>query len=327
MLSKKLSIIFVLLIVVSLISSPVVSSEEITIRFGDAVDADHPHTTAWEYFADEVAELSDGRIEVEVHPAAALGGHSEMNRSLQMGTLEMTKSSNAALTSFVEETEVFNFPYLFEDKEHYFEVLDGPIGQEFLKEIYPEEGFYGLFYTDSGARSIYNNQRPINSPEDLDGLSIRVMESDIMIDTLEAMGASAPTIALEDLYDGMRTGVVDGAENSPILYEAMNHYEEADYLSLTKHFMSPDVVLVSKSFWDSLDEADQEIIKEASEKTKEYQREMWAEMEEEAIESLEEKGVKVNNPDYDFSQEVESVYEEHAEKYMDIIEEIRSYKE
>lgn len=320
---KKTTLIVSVLLAFFLVA-PVALGQPIVIKLGDSVEPNHPHAQSWFYFAERVEDLSDGQMIVEVYPQSILGDHIEMLRGLQMGTIEMTKTSNAAFSTFVEETMVFDLPYLFRDKEHFVTVMNSEIAEEFLKEIYPEYGFYGLFFTDSGSRSLYNAVRPIHSPEDLQGLSIRVMESAIMIDTLNAMGSMATPLSLAELYSALRQGVIDGAENSPPFYKAQNHHEVAPYLSLTDHFMSPCILLVSSIFWETLDEWAQNIILEAAADTKEYQYRIWAEDEGKVLDELRALGVEINEVEKEpFIESVEPVYEKHAQRYLDVIERIR----
>lgn len=322
------SCLLLIVAVLTINSTSVFGQKKIVAKLGDDLSPTHPHEVAFRFFAKRVAELTDGLVEIEIYPNSQLGTHPERIQGLQLGTIEMTKTTMADLGNFVEETRVFDLPFLFRDKEHFYEVLDGPVGQKFLNEIYPKVGLKGLFFLDSGTRSVYNSKKPIRTPQDLRGVKIRVMPSEIMIDTLNAMGASAVPMSFAELYSAMQQGVVDGAENSPTLYYEQKHYEVAPYLSLTEHFGPPDVLLVSKNFFDKLPKNAQAAILQAAEEAKEYQRKIWLESEAEVIEKLKAiPGVQVNTVDAEsFRKAVEPIYKKYGSKYQDIIEQINATK-
>lgn len=323
-----LSVLIVAVIAVNFTGSSVFGQKKIVIKLGDDLSPSHPHEVAFRFFAKRVAELTDGQVEVQIYPNSQLGTHPERIQGLQLGTIEMTKTTNADMGNFVEETKVFDLPFLFRDKEHFYKVLDGPIGKKFLNEIYPKVGLKGLIFLDSGTRSVYNSKRPIRTPQDLKGVKIRVMPSEIMIDTINAMGASAVPMSFAELYSAMQQGVVDGAENSPTLYYEQKHYEVAPYLSLTEHFGPPDILLISQNFFDRLPKNVQKAILQAAEETKDYQRKIWIESEEKVIEQIKAvRGVQVNTVDTEaFSQAVQPIYEKYGSKYADTIEKIRATK-
>lgn len=324
-----LAVLMVVAVAFNFVSdSPVFGQKKIVIKLGDDLSPSHPHEVAFRFFAKRVAELTKGQAEVQIYPNSQLGTHPERIQGLQLGTIEMTKTTNADMGNFVEETKVLDLPFLFRDKEHFYKVMDGPVGQRFLNEVYPKVGLKGLIFLDSGTRSVYNSKRPIRTPQDLKGVKIRVMPSEIMIDTINAMGASAVPMSFAELYSAMQQGVVDGAENSPTLYYEQKHYEVAPYLSLTEHFGPPDILLISQNFFNRLPKNVQKAILQAAEETKEYQRELWLKSEKEVIDQIKAlPGVKVNTVDTEaFSKAVQPIYDKYGSKYADVIEEIRATK-
>ena len=141
--------------------------------------------------------------------------------------------------------------------------MDGPIGEQILKAFEPH-GLVALAFYDSGARSFYNSKRTINTPADLKGMKVRVIQSDLFLDMVNALGANATPMPPGEVYSALQTGVVDGAENNWPSYDSFRHFEVAKYYSLTEHSMSPEVLVMSKKSFDKLSPEDQKAVREAA---------------------------------------------------------------
>ncbi len=148
--------------------------------------------------------------------------------------------------NLIPETFVPALPFIFRSVDHMRKTMDGPIGDQILKAFEPH-GLVGLAFYDSGARSFYNSKRPINTPADMKGMKIRVQQSDLFVDLVNALGANATPMPSGEVYSALQTGVVDGAENNWPSYESFRHFEVAKFYSLTEHSMSPEVLVMSKS--------------------------------------------------------------------------------
>jgi tripartite ATP-independent transporter DctP family solute receptor len=227
---------------------------------------------------------------------------------LQIGSLDMTKVSGAVLENFAPKLKIFGLPFLFDDKAHLFRVLDGPIGKELLKE---GDDFWlkGVGFYDSGSRSFYTKERPVKSPEDLNGLKIRVQESVSAFDMVKQLGASPTPISWGELYTALQQGVVDGAENNPPSFYLSRHYEVCKFYSIDEHTMIPDVLLVSTHLWGRLSPQEQEWLQTAIDQSVPYQRELWIRSENESLQAVIDAGVKVTYPEKALFQEAtQSLY-------------------
>jgi TRAP-type C4-dicarboxylate transport system substrate-binding protein len=172
----------------------------------------------------------------------------------------------------------------------------------------------GLTYYDAGQRSFYTKDRPIETPEDLEGLKIRVMESQMSVNMVNQLGGSPTPISWGELYTALQQGVVDGAENNPPSFYSSRHYEVAKYYSLDEHTMLPDLLIMSTHQWNNLSEQEQEWVQQSADSSAVYQREIWAKAEEEALEIAREAGVEINYPDKEpFIEQTRSVYEQYKE--------------
>ncbi|MEX1055936.1 MAG: TRAP transporter substrate-binding protein DctP, partial [Rhodothermales bacterium] len=190
-----------------------------------------------------------------------------------------------------------------------FRVWDGRIGDEIL-ESGMRFGLRGLTYYDAGTRSFYSRTRQVTRPEDLAGMKIRVQESPVAMQMVQALGGSPTPIAWGELYTALQQGIVDGAENNPPSFFTSRHYEVCPYYSLDEHTAVPDVLLVSTVLWDDLSEQQRTWLSEAADESAVYQRELWAHSVEESLAAVQEAGVEVIYPDKEpFNARVHAMYE------------------
>ena len=267
-----------------------------TVRLAHGLDVTHSVHLAMVRMGEEMAALSGGKLRLEIYPNQQLGGEREILELLQIGTLDMTKVSAATLENFAPKTRILGLPYLFRDRSHAFEVLDGPIGRELLDDGMK---YYlkGLGFYDAGYRSFYSMERPIRHPDDLKGLKVRVMESATAMNMVRSMGGSPTPISWGELYTSLQQGVVDAAENNPPSFYLARHYEVCRFYSLDEHTFSPDVLIVGRRFWERLDAEEISWIEEAARRSVAYQRQLWAEAEEEALRQVAEAGVEIIRPE------------------------------
>lgn len=292
---QKLSIVL-LVISAHILTGCNAISEGRVLKLAHGLDPTHPVSKAMVYMADRCDSISEGRLTIEIYPSGQLGSEQQCVELLQIGSLAITKVSAAVLESFTEEFKALGLPYIFKSKEHSFKVLDGEIGKDLLKSTEP---FWirGLCFYDAGARSFYTIDKPINHPDDLAGLKIRVMKSITAMENVKAQGGSPTPISWGELYTALQSGVVDGAENNPPSLYTSHHYEVCKFYSLNEHTMVPDVLIISKKIWESLNEQEKKWLQQAIDESVIVQRKLWAESEEESLRIVQEHGVTINYPD------------------------------
>ncbi len=278
------------------------------IKLAHVLDQSHPVHRGMLYMAEKLSEKSGGRMRVDIYPSGQLGQERDLIELLQIGSLAMTKVSTAALEAFVPEMKIFGLPYVFRDDEHRWKVLNGEIGKRLL--LAGEKFFLrGMCYYDAGSRSFYTNDVPINSPADLKGLKIRVMNSPTSFAMVQALGGSATPIPWGELYTALQQGVVDGAENNPPSFYLSRHYEVCKYYSLDEHTAVPDIVLMSTVVWQSLSPQEQQWLQEAIDESLEHQKKLWHESTEQALREVQQAGVKVIYPNKQpFQQAVQELH-------------------
>ena len=298
-----------LLVVVGLLSAGCGIDQDVTvIRLGHGMDPNHPVARSMVYMAERVVEKSNGKMRIDIYPAAQLGTERELLELLQIGSVPMTKVSAAVLEGFAPAYSVFSVPYLFRDREHQFRVLASDVGKDVL--LAGEKYWLrGLTYYDAGSRSFYTKSKPIHTPADLRGMKIRVMESPSSLRMVNQLGGSATPISYGELYSALQQGVVDGAENNPPSFHMSRHYEVCKFYTLDEHTSIPDVLLISTAAWERLDEEERRWLQEAVDESAEYHKVLWEEASEEALRVVQEAGVTVIRPDKDpFFEKVQPIH-------------------
>ena len=279
------------------------------IKLAHGLDVNHSVHKAMVKMSEDLEQRSGGKMLIEIYPSQQLGTERECLELLQIGSLDMTKVSAGVMENFAPKMKIFGLPFLFRDREHSFQVLDGPIGKKLLDD---GEKYWlkGLGYYDAGSRSFYTKEKPVETPKDLEGLKIRVMESVSAMDMVRSLGGSPTPISWGELYTALQQGVVDGAENNPPSFYLSRHYEVCKYYSLDEHTVLPDVLLVGTHFWETLSPQEQEWLQASVDVSVTYQRKLWAEAEAEALAEVQKAGVTIIHPDKSlFSEKVQALYE------------------
>jgi len=297
------------------------------IRLGHALDVSHPVHKAMKFMANRIEEKSNGQLKVDIYPSQQLGSERELIELLQIGSLGMTKVSTGTLENFAPELRVFGLPFLFKDRQHRFDVLESEIGEKLL-EASVRNRLKGLTFYDAGSRSFYSTQ-PLNSPEDLKGQKIRVMESQTAINMVKHLGGSPTPVSWGELYTALQQGIVDGAENNLPSFYLSYHYEVCKYYMVDEHTALPDELLISTLVWDKLSEQEQKWVKEAAMESSEYEKKIWREAELHALKEIKKAGVKVTYPEKEqFREMVQPMYDEFKkdEEMKKTIEAIQAVK-
>jgi tripartite ATP-independent transporter DctP family solute receptor len=265
---------------------------EVTLRSSDTHPDGYPTVEAVKHIGKLVQERTGGRICVEVFHSAQLGEEKDTIEQTRFGVIDMNRISMGPFNNLIEETRVPSLPYIFRSVEHMQKVMDGEIGEEIKKAFDPQD-LVALAFYDAGSRSFYNSKKPVKSLADLAGMKIRVIQSDVFVDMISALGANATPMPYGEVYSAIQTGVIDGAENNWPSYESSGHYEVAKFFTLDEHLIVPEVFVMSKKSWDKLSAEDQEIIRQAAKESVTVMREMWVAREKASEEKVRATGVKI----------------------------------
>lgn len=325
---KKMTAIVVGIIIILLLNTYVRGKKtleqvpEFIFSYAENQSKDYPTTLGAYKFAELVEESTNGRIRIMVQAKGELGDEKSVIQQLQFGGIDFARISLVQIAEIIPKYNVLQMPYLYKDSKHMWRVLDSEIGDVFLKETENFE-MVGLSWYDAGARNFYNAVKPINTLEDIQGLKIRVQESELMKDVVEALGAAVVPMVYDDVYSSLERGIIDGAENNLPSYESTGHYEVAQYYTIDEHNRVPEIQLCAQATWDKLSKKDQEIIGLCAKKSALYERELWAIREKQSQEIAIQKGVKIVRISAEekarFQAAVVGVYEKYCADYMDII--------
>ena len=302
------------------------TAKPMVMKLGETHAADYPTTMGDQKFADLVKERTNGRIVIEVYPAKQLGEETAVIEQVQLGAIEFTRVSLSPMASFYKPFDALQMPYLYRDADHMWKVLNGPIGERFLKSV-DVANFVGLCYYDGGQRSFYTKTL-VTKPEDLRGMKIRVQESPLMVGLVESFGAVAQPMPFGEVYSALQTGVIDGAENNWPSYDTTGHYEVAKFYVVDSHTRVPEILVASKIVFDKLSPEDQAIIKQAAKDSVEYQKKLWAEKVEVSRKKVIAAGctiteVKDNSA---WQATVQPMYDALSAELQTVVKEIRAVK-
>lgn len=300
---------------------------KITIRLADVHPSDYPTVEGDKKFAELVKQKTNGRITVEVYPGGTLGDENSVISQVQTGgTVDMTRVSSAALTSFNPQMGLFTLPYLFKDSNQEWAFLNSEKGQQILKDL-KSSNMMGLAYYESGARSFYSS-KPLTKLADLKGQKIRVQQSAITIDMINALGANPVVMPYGDVFGALQTGTIDAAENNAPSYDSSNHYTVAKNFILDGHQRVPEVLLISLAMWNKLSPEDQKLIQEAATASVATEREAWAKYEEKSNAKIKAAGVTITTVDNvaDWQAAVKPVIDKNGAQFKDLIEYIKTLK-
>lgn len=296
-----------------------------TFSLPHVLNTDHPVHKALVKFADEVERRSERRMKIRIQPGGALGNEQELCDNVSNDVDSFTKISSTILETKTELAKVYSLPYLFRDKAHMWQVLDGPIGNELL-DMALDQNLKGICYFDAGFRSFYTKEI-VETPEDLQGMKIRVQKSVMMQKLVETLGASPQQIAFSELYTALDTGVVAGAENNIPSYYTTRHYKVAPHYIFDEHVAVPDILLMSAQRWNALTPEEQGIFMDAAEVAKEFQKELWQQANREQMAAMEEEGVTFTQVEdkTPFVEATRPIYAEfEGTEIMEYVERIRA---
>jgi tripartite ATP-independent transporter DctP family solute receptor len=282
----------VVLVVALLLAAVSTGAAAREFRAADTQNEDYPTVQAMRFMGGLIEEKTDGRLKIRIFHSRQLGEEKETIEQTRAGAIDLNRSNVALIGTFVPAMNVLAMPFLFRSIAHLQKVLDGPIGEEILNSFEPF-GFVGLTFYDSGARSIYNSVRPIRSVADLKGLRIRVQQSQLMSDTMRALGAEPIELPYGQVRTALATRLIDGAENNWPSFVTTDHYKYAGFYTLTEHTMGPEVLVMSRKAWESLSAEDRKIFREAALQSSRFMRERWKALEEKSRRQAEDAGVTI----------------------------------
>jgi len=323
---KKLTLLAAALALAVLV--PVGASAQTAMKISISVAQNSHQGVGIDTLAKEVEKRTNGRIKIQGFYSGSLGGERESIEAVQLGTQELTFTSTGPVPNFVPAARILDIPFLFRDKAHARAVLDGPIGQEMLKE-FESKGFKALAWGENGVRHMTNSKRSVNSPEDLKGLKMRTMENPVHVAAYKGFGIVTTPMAFPEVFTALQQGTVDGQENPLSVIMAAKFDQVQKHLSLTGHVYSPAIFLMNKASFDKLSAADKQVFLDAAKEAVKANRARVDEDDAKGVSELRSKGMTVveNVDKAKFQAALTPVYAEFEKQFGKAnIDRIRNFK-
>ncbi|MDO9095571.1 MAG: TRAP transporter substrate-binding protein [Rubrivivax sp.] len=307
---------------------PLSASAQTAMKISISIGQNSHQGIGIDVFAKEVEQRTNGRIKVQPFYSGSLGGERESIEAVQLGTQELTLTSTGPVPNFVPAARILDIPFLFRDKAHARAVLDGPIGQEMLKE-FESKGFKALAWAENGVRHMTNSKRAVNAPEDLKGLKMRTMENPVHVAAYKGFGIVTTPMAFPEVFTALQQGTVDGQENPLSVIMAAKFDQVQKHLSLTGHVYSPAIFLMNKAAFDKLSAADKQAFLDAAREATKANRARVDEDDAKGVAELRSKGMSVveNIDKAKFQSALSPVYAQFESQFGKAnIERIRNFK-
>ncbi|WNN48745.1 TRAP transporter substrate-binding protein [Siccibacter colletis] len=291
------------------------------IKAADVHPQGYPNVVAVQNMGEKLKQQTNGDLEIKVFPGGVLGDEKQMIEQAQMGAIDIIRVSMAPVAAILPDIEVFTLPYVFRDEDHMHKVIDGDIGKSIGEKLTnnPKSRLVFLGWMDSGTRNLITRD-PIVKPEDLQGKKIRVQGSPVALATLKAMGANSIAMGVSEVFSGMQTGVIDGAENNPPTFVAHNYLPVAKNYTLSGHFITPEMLLYSKVKWDKLSADQQQKILTLAREAQAEQRTLWNAYNTDALAKMKAGGVQFHEIDKAyFVKATEPVRKQFGDKHQDLM--------
>lgn len=293
------------------------------LRLAENQPDNNPVTHGDIHFADLVKEATKGEVTVEVYAGAILGQENETIQQARAGVIDFARVNTVPLAEFAKELGVVTLPYVFASPEHQKKVVEGEIGAELAASV-EKIGLKLIAWMHAGSRHFYTAKKPIRSVADIKGMKLRVQPSQISIKMVELMGGSPTPMNYGEVYSGLQTGVIDGAENDYVSYYTSSHYETAKYITEDGHISPPAVIVMNLDRFNSFSPEIQKILLDAGRKAMDYEFKEMIAFEDESKAKVVEAGTEVFTVDVpEFQKAVAPIYEEYPE-FADLLKRMQA---
>lgn len=316
-----------LLLLAGCAAEPEQAAPEFVLTYAENQPEGYPTVLAAQRFAELVRERTAGNVIIQIKHSGEFGSESEVLSQMAFGGIDFARVSLAELSDEIPKLNVLQLPFLYKDADHMWRILDGEIGEDFL-DLFSEAALVGLSWYDAGARCFYTDVKPIRSPADMAGLTVRVQDSQMVMDMVTLMGATPVTFHYGDVSYAFEMDMIDAAENNWPAYQIQEHYRLAKFYTVDEHSRVPEIQLASQRTWDALPQQYRDIIASCARESALYQRQLWKEQESRSrAEAIEAGCVEIipRSAQKDaFRALVQPLYERYCAEYMELVEQIQN---
>ena len=318
---------FSVLLAVLFLASMAASAFALEIKLAHVVNEKDSFHLAAEKFKALTEKYTNGSVTVTIFPNAKLGDERTLLERMKMGIVDAGIITNGPIINFVPRFGAIDLPFLFRSPEHAYKVLDGPIGDQLFADL-EKKGWKGLAWAERGFRNLTNSKKPVNSPHDIKGLKIRVMQNPVYVDSFNALGANAVPMAWTEALTALQQGTIDGQENPLNVIVSFKLNESQKHMAITRHAYAPAPLIMSMVTWKKLTPDQQKAVLKAAQEAAVYERAFNNASEKLWVKELEGKGMKVTTPDLKpFLAAVKPIYDTYVPKFgKDFIAAIQNTK-
>lgn len=303
------------LLVLVLVAALLAPTFAIDIKLAHVVNEQDSFHLAATKFKELTEKYTNGEVKVTLFPNAVLGDERTLLERMKMGIVDAAIITNGPFINFVPKFGAIDLPFLFRDPEHAYAVLDGPIGDQLFAEA-EKQGWKGLAWAERGFRNLTNNKKPVNSPKDMEGLKIRLMQNEIYVDSFKALGANAVPMAWTEALTALQQHTIDGQENPLNVIVSFKLYDSQKYMTITRHAYAPAPLIMSMLTWKKLSASQQTAVKKAAQEAAQFERDFNNASEAQWMKDLAAKGMIIAQPNLKpFLDAVKPVYDKYSERY------------
>jgi len=303
------------LLVLVLAAALITPSFAIDIKLAHVVNEQDSFHLAATKFKELTEKYTNGEVKVTIFPNAVLGDERTLLERMKMGIVDSAIITNGPFINFVPRFGAIDLPFLFRDPQHAYAVLDGPIGDQLFAEA-EKQGWKGLAWAERGFRNLTNSKHPVNSPADMKGLKIRLMQNPIYVDSFKALGANAVPMAWTEALTALQQGTIDGQENPLNVIVSFKLYDSQKYMTITRHAYAPAPLIMSMKTWDKLKPAQKDAVMKAAKEAAQFERDFNNASEAQWMKDLTAKGMQIATPSLKpFLEAVKPVYAKYAAEY------------
>ncbi len=266
-------------------------------------------------FKELTEKYTNGQVKVTIFPNGTLGDERVLLERMKLGIVDAGVITNGPFVNFVPRFGVIDLPFLFRDPAHAYKVLDGPIGEQLFADL-ESQGWKGLAWAERGFRNLTNSKKAVNSPEDVKGMKIRVMQNVVYTDSFKAMGTNAVPMAWAEALTALQQHTIDGQENPVNVIVSFKLYESQKYMAMTRHAYAPAPIVMSLKTWNKLTKDQQAAVKKAAREAAQFERDFNNANEAKWLQELKDKGMVITTPDLaPFLKSVQPVYDQYVPQY------------
>ena len=303
------------LLVLVLAAALITPTFAIDIKLAHVVNEQDSFHLAATKFKELTEKYTNGEVKVTIFPNAVLGDERTLLERMKMGIVDAAIITNGPFINFVPRFGAIDLPFLFRDPQHAYAVLDGPIGDQLFAEA-EKQGWKGLAWAERGFRNLTNSKHPVNSPADMKGLKIRLMQNPIYVDSFKALGANAVPMAWTEALTALQQGTIDGQENPLNVIVSFKLYDSQKYMTITRHAYAPAPLIMSMKTWDKLKPAQKDAVMKAAKEAAQFERDFNNASEAQWMKDLTAKGMQIATPNLKpFLDAVKPVYAKYAAEY------------